>query len=152
MPVILRACDWHGAPFGKLNATPPDGKPITQYPDRDQALLEIAKSVRAAANRLATAAVRRETAQSLARSTSPAIRASSPRSSNLRLAKDFTDRDRDQFKHESFEYIAKFFENSLQELERRNLGIETDFRRIDANRFTAAVYKAAERSPAAPYS
>ncbi|WP_445219746.1 toll/interleukin-1 receptor domain-containing protein [Bradyrhizobium sp. Pa8] len=141
MPVILRACDWHGAPFGKLNATPPDGKPITQYPDRDQALLEVAKSVRAAANRLKTAAVRREAVQSLARSTSPATRASSPRSSNLRLAKDFTDRDRDQFKHESFEYIAKFFKNSLQELERRNLGIETDFRRIDASRFTAAVYK-----------
>ncbi len=25
IPVILRACDWHPAPFGKLNATPPDG-------------------------------------------------------------------------------------------------------------------------------
>jgi hypothetical protein len=36
IPVILRACDWHGAPFGKINATPPDGKPITQFPDRDQ--------------------------------------------------------------------------------------------------------------------
>jgi hypothetical protein len=35
IPVILRACDWHGAPFGKLNASPPDGKPVTQYPDRD---------------------------------------------------------------------------------------------------------------------
>ena len=53
IPVILRACDWHAAPFGKLNATPPDGKPITQYADRDQALLEVAKAVRAAAERLA---------------------------------------------------------------------------------------------------
>ena len=34
IPVILRACDWHGAPFGKLNATPPDGRPVTQFPDR----------------------------------------------------------------------------------------------------------------------
>ncbi|WP_245427210.1 toll/interleukin-1 receptor domain-containing protein [Mesorhizobium sp. YM1C-6-2] len=30
IPVILRACDWHGAPFGKLNATPPNGTPVTQ--------------------------------------------------------------------------------------------------------------------------
>jgi len=43
IPVILRACDWQGAPFGKLNATPPDGKPITQYADRDQAMLEVAR-------------------------------------------------------------------------------------------------------------
>ena len=26
IPVILRACDWHDAPFGQLNATPRDGK------------------------------------------------------------------------------------------------------------------------------
>ena len=28
IPVILRPCDWHGAPFGKLMAVPPDGKPV----------------------------------------------------------------------------------------------------------------------------
>ena len=49
VPVILRACDWHGAPFGKLQAVPTDGKPITQFPDRDQAMLEVVKAVRAAA-------------------------------------------------------------------------------------------------------
>jgi hypothetical protein len=35
------------------------------------------------------------------------------RSSNLRVAKRFTDQDRDRFLHDSFEYLAKFFENSL---------------------------------------
>jgi hypothetical protein len=54
IPVILRACDWHGTPFGKLNASPPDGRPVTQYPDRDQALLEVAKAVRSAAGRIAS--------------------------------------------------------------------------------------------------
>lgn len=37
--------------------------------------------------------------------------------------------------------MAKFFENSLAELAERNQGIEVDFRRIDANRFTAKIYK-----------
>jgi hypothetical protein len=64
-----------------------------------------------------------------------------PRSSNLRVAKEFNERDRDQFRNDSFEYVAKFFENSLNELTARNPGIETNFRRIDANRFTAMVYK-----------
>lgn len=31
IPVILRACEWHGAPFGKLLATPTDGRPVTQW-------------------------------------------------------------------------------------------------------------------------
>jgi hypothetical protein len=51
IPVILRACDWHRAPFGKLNASPRDGKPITQHADRDQALLEVAQAVLGAARR-----------------------------------------------------------------------------------------------------
>ena len=31
IPVILRPCEWQHAPFGKLNATPPDGRPVTKF-------------------------------------------------------------------------------------------------------------------------
>jgi hypothetical protein len=60
-----------------------------------------------------------------------------PRSSNLRLMKSFTERDHDRFLEEAFAYMANFFEGFLQELEARNSGIETAFRRVDAERFTA---------------
>ena len=30
IPVILHPCDWLHTPFGKLRATPPDGKPISK--------------------------------------------------------------------------------------------------------------------------
>ena len=63
------------------------------------------------------------------------------RSSNLRVAQQFTERDKDRFKHETFEYIAAFFANSLDELASRNQAIDGDFRRIDANRFIAVVYR-----------
>lgn len=142
IPVILRACDWHGAPFGKLNATPPDGRPITQYPDRDQALLEVAKAVRAAAEHLQSRGINTSVRTTSKSAPAPARRtASGPRSSNLRVAKQFSERDRDSFKVESFEFMAKFFENSLAELAERNPGIEGSFRRIDANRFSAKIYK-----------
>ncbi len=143
IPVILRACDWHDEPFGKLNATPPDGKPITQYADRDQAFLEVAKAVKDAAMKLAKTAPTQPAVNLTKQMTGmPAmVSMAEPRSSNLRLAKTFTDRDKDKFKHETFEYIARYFENSLSELEARNEGIEGEFRRIDANSFTAAVYK-----------
>ena len=142
IPVILRACDWHGAPFGKLNAVPRDGKPITQWPDIDEAFLQVAKAIRDAARRLAeptttaaAAAVQLQAAPRLAEG---------PRSSNLRLAKSFTQRDKDQFRLETFEYMARFFENSLAELTVRNPSIDCDFRRVDANRFYATVYRNGE--------
>jgi hypothetical protein len=57
------------------------------------------------------------------------------------VRKTFTQRDHDRFLQDAFEYTARFFENSLQELESRNPGIEQSFRRVDANRFTAAAYR-----------
>ncbi|NLD47738.1 MAG: hypothetical protein GX660_11140, partial [Clostridiaceae bacterium] len=52
-----------------------------------------------------------------------------------------TDKDKNDFLTKAYEYMAKFFENSLQELEQRNPGISQTYRRIDANRFTAVIYK-----------
>lgn len=49
IPVILRDCLWHKAPFGKLLATPTDGRPVTQWPDIDQAFRLVAEAVLAAA-------------------------------------------------------------------------------------------------------
>jgi hypothetical protein len=48
IPVILRHCDWHSAPFGKLVATPRDGKPVKSFPDLDEAFLQVTQAIRAA--------------------------------------------------------------------------------------------------------
>ena len=69
---------------------------------------------------------------------------SGPRSSNRRVRGEFTDRDRHAFLTESFEYIARYFENSLSELQARNDQVEIDFRRIDANRFEARAFGGGE--------
>src|SRR2546427_4032486 len=42
IPVILRPCDWHEAPFGRLKALPKDGKAATKWTDLDDAFLDIA--------------------------------------------------------------------------------------------------------------
>jgi hypothetical protein len=38
IPVILRPVDWHHSPFAKLQALPRDGRPITTWPNQDEAL------------------------------------------------------------------------------------------------------------------
>lgn len=136
IPVILRPCDWHGAPFGELKAVPKDGKPVTKHADQHDAFLEIAQAVREAAASLGLKAKTREHRASK----SPPSVEPVKRSSNLRVKKQFSERDQDVFLKEAFEYIANFFEASLEELKARNPGIDTDFTRIDAVHFTAAAY------------
>jgi CheY-like chemotaxis protein len=46
IPIIVRPCDWHSAPFGMLQALPRDGKAITTWRNRDEAFLEVAMGIR----------------------------------------------------------------------------------------------------------
>jgi len=46
IPVIIRPCDWKSAPFGKLQVLPSNGVPVTRWPDKDAAWLEVAKGIR----------------------------------------------------------------------------------------------------------
>ena len=54
IPIILRPTDWEGTPFEKLLALPTDGRPITSWPDQDQAFLDVIKGIRRAMNDLNT--------------------------------------------------------------------------------------------------
>lgn len=138
IPVILRPCDWHGAPFGRLKAVPTDGKPVTKHATLDDGFLEVAQAVRQAAESLGGTTPGAMPAAGAASGHAPTQ--PPPRSSNLRVKKEFTDRERHRFLTEAFEYISRYFENSLNELQSRNADVETDFRRIDANRFEAFAF------------
>jgi CheY-like chemotaxis protein len=52
IPVIVRPVDWEKAPFSHLQAVPKDGKAVTLWANRDQALMDAAKSIRKAAEEL----------------------------------------------------------------------------------------------------
>ncbi len=52
IPIILRPVDWHDAPFGKLQALPKDGQPITSWSNRDEAFLDVARGIRKSAKEL----------------------------------------------------------------------------------------------------
>ena len=135
IPVILRPCDWKGAPFAKLLAAPRDSKPVTKWADLDEAFLDVVHQIRAAFSKVAKVIQ----ASSVAAPITPV--SSAPRSSNLRLKKDFTEADRDRFMDEAFDFMARFFEASLNELAQRNDGIESRFKRVDATQFSATIYR-----------
>ncbi|HDR9355974.1 TPA: toll/interleukin-1 receptor domain-containing protein [Burkholderia vietnamiensis] len=146
IPVILRACDWHTAPFGSLMAVPTDGRPVTSWPNQDEAFADIAKSIRKAVGTATPTAVPRAGSAVLARTAPaatavPAAREQLPRSSNLRVKHEFSDLDRDTFVSAAYDFIARFFEGSLDELEKRHAQFQGRFTRIDTRRFTASIYK-----------
>src|SRR2546423_7329297 len=49
IPIVLRPVDWHTAPFGHLQSLPRDGKPVTEWDNRDAAFRDIAQGIRRAA-------------------------------------------------------------------------------------------------------
>lgn len=149
IPVIVKPCDWESTPLGGLLATPRDGKAITTWPNFDEAFTDVAKQIRKVVTEINTSTPARigATLSSPVVSPPPAnITISPPRSSNLRLKQSFTEREIDQFRHETFEYIARFFEGSLAELQARNPRIEGVFRQIDANSFTSIIYSDGKKS------
>lgn len=137
IPVILHPCDWTSSPFGSLRATPIDGKPVSMFPNQAEALTQIAKDIRAAVEKMGFSRVDQPQEKAPSISSNNEQRS---RSSNLRVKKKFTDREVDDFLESSFEYIARYFESSLDELQERNANITAKFKRIDANCFTASIY------------
>lgn len=144
IPIILRHCDWHSAPFGKLLAAPQDGRPITAWPDRDEAFTDVARKIRAAVTQVAPTPARK----TASRPSAPAAPVETtpeqiqlPRSSNLRLKKEFTEQDRDEFVFETFDFVCRFFEGSLQAIKERNPGVAGRFERIDSRRMAATLYR-----------
>lgn len=139
IPIFLQYCDWKGAPFGRLLGLPTDAKPISQYADYHEALAIVAKEIRRVAEkyrRSDSAPSRATTGNAFVRPGNSAL----PRTSNLAIKRKFDDHECDEYLENTYEYIARFFEGSLQELANRNAQIKARFKRVDANSFSAWIY------------
>lgn len=78
IPVILRPCDWEGAPFAKCQGFPKDVKPVTTWANQDEALKDVALGIRRVAEILL---LRRTPPETL--TGSDAVRESPPRRPQL---------------------------------------------------------------------
>jgi hypothetical protein len=45
IPIIVRPVNWTGAPFGRLQALPKNGKPVTVWDNRDSAWVNVAEGI-----------------------------------------------------------------------------------------------------------
>lgn len=139
LPIILRPCDWTSTPMGQLVGVPKDGKPITTWADRDEAMLDVVRAIRRVVADRSPAAPH-DLAPAMVSEAAAAIPAG-PRSSNMRIRQEPTQQDRDAFMDKAFDYVRDFVRNSLEELGARHDDIGTRFRAIDADRFTGSIYR-----------
>jgi hypothetical protein len=153
IPIILRPCDWHTAPFAKLKAIPNDGKAVTSWENIDEAFTDVAREIRLAVTKTASKAPSRPVPESspkkaksgtmaemLEQSWSQARGPAAP-AAKLKMKREFTDFDRDEFVQKAFEYVAGYFEHSLADLGRHNDGVQARFQRVDARKLTGIVYR-----------
>lgn len=151
VPIIAKTCGWKETFLKKLLATPKDGMPITKWRDQDEAWDMVAGDLaRAARNPLGQKTVGPElsTHRDPAAPDPRAMPAQPQRTtvaaqifSIPRNAKP-TDQQLDDFRHEAFERIAELFEASVSAL---TDGMSGRFRRVDANRFTATLYRQGQK-------
>jgi hypothetical protein len=151
VPIILRPCDWHSAPFGQLKALPTDGKPVTKWTTLDDAFLDIVTKLRQLVSntRGAVTPVAQKSSQrpeSAAASTSALVHTEIvSRSSNLALPRQFTDQDQHDFVEGTFKFISNYFEGSLHEMQTRNTGITVRMVPTSQRAFSAIIFRDGER-------
>ena len=136
LPVILRPCNWQQLPFGRYLAATKDGKPITKYTNYDDGYLEVVQSLK----KLIGENDRKEISPSLDTSLVHPQIIETERSGNLSIKKDFSDEEKDKFELKGFEFVFRYFNNSLDELSKRQEVISYGCRRIDSNTFECIIY------------
>ena len=143
IPVILEPCDWKQSPFGKLQALPAEGKPISKFANMNDAYLEVVEGVKEVINSKFNSSKKESTKIASTReSKSENIAVSQKvRSSNLRARKTFSNQENDEYIANTYQYIRNYFENSMDELKRRNAHIQTNLSPIDVVQFEAVIYQ-----------
>jgi hypothetical protein len=145
IPIILDHCDWKNTPLKNLLACPQDGKPVSDYPNPNKAFSEIAQEIRRVIDEISEKQPKISKPVSIDNSATPESKVKSVvvdniRSGNLRIKKKFTDYEKDTLKKDAFEYIAKYFNNSLEELKQRNSDITYIYDK-ESNKFYATIYR-----------
>lgn len=145
LPVIAQHCEWPRTPLGDLLAVPRDGTPIADYKNPDQAYAEVAKAIRSAATEILN---RRQSACRPAApqaSEKPDADRGTPPVADLRLPRQFSDRERDDYAVKAFEDVSTMFEDLIQQLAATNPSADVRFERLDRTHFNATIYGGGRR-------
>jgi hypothetical protein len=132
VPVIIEHCDWKASPLVQFKALPKDGKPVSDWTNKDAAWLDVVTELRKL--------IAKRTPQGRLQAPAPE-RGPGPSqtvSPKYRVKKDFDQIDKEDYRGKTYEEIRNYFEKSCAEIEGID-GIRARYQSIDANSFTCTV-------------
>ena len=136
VPIIVRDCDWHSAPFGKLKAVPTDGKAIVSWTNFDAAYTDVAKEIRRLVEPVSGS--RGMVVGAMTRSQH---RATLPQAESSRSPAALGPRGRGSVGWWARDRPASRLQSCRARWWGRHTHIQGDFRRIDAHTFHAILYQ-----------
>ena len=114
VPIIVEPCDWLSSPLRELKALPRDGKPISEWPNPNNAYLDVVRELRRIleARKVAGPPMGRATFSEETNETRPVA---APRS-RYRVQRDFDDIDLSEFRETAFATIRDYFQHQIAEI------------------------------------
>ncbi len=133
VPVILEHCDWKSSPLSQFKAAPRDGKPVSEWTNKDAAWLDVISELRKLVNRETFRNRDMPDAAAVVKGIeNPAT------ASKYRVKKTFDQIDREDYRAEAFEVIRAFFEKSCEEIDSVE-GLRGRYKSLGPNAFTCTV-------------
>jgi hypothetical protein len=112
VPIILESCDWLASPLKQFKAIPKDGKPISEWTNKNAAWLDVVTELRRLVQSIPSNGVEKRPEE-----TRPPSRSEPAFQSKYRVKKTFDQVDREDFRSSAFEFIRDFFEKSCKEVD-----------------------------------
>tara|TARA_R110002020_G_scaffold28669_1_gene91087 strand:+ start:84 stop:701 length:618 start_codon:yes stop_codon:yes gene_type:complete len=125
-------------------ATPEDGYPIAKFTYLEDGFYQVVQAIKKILKELGAVSHSDAQVEDI-NNFIPPVAHSTQRSSNLAIRKKFSDRDKDIARREGFNFLSRFFENSLKEICIRHPELEQDFHHRDSDSFEASLYLNGQR-------
>lgn len=130
IPIVVEPCDWKNSPLSKLKAVPKDGKPVSEWTNKNTAWLDVINEIRRVVSSFSETNKHAEKITK-AFNTAP--------SKKYRVQKEFDAIDRSDFREAAFSEIRNYFQASLSELDSVD-GMKARFRSMSDIAFTCSIY------------
>lgn len=106
IPIVLEPCDWLSTPFKGYKGLPKDGKPVSDWSNKNTAMLDVIQNIRNLISGYPTDT--KPTTESASNTSLP---------TNYKVKKDFDSLQKLDFQTDGFKSLKKIFTENLNEIE-----------------------------------
>ncbi|SFC65958.1 TIR domain-containing protein [Flagellimonas taeanensis] len=104
VPIVLEPCDWKSTPFSKYKALPKDGKPVSEWSNKNNAMLDVVQNLRLLVSGEETSTIQQKSKKTVQLPT------------NYKVKKDFDSLQKMDFQDEGFKKLKSILENNIEEI------------------------------------